>query len=61
MTTIAKYEDQYSASYGHIVKLLTYKNVTGGELRIIDKYEVTKYPNMPRKISNVDSINSTGI
>ena len=47
MTTIAKYEDQYSASYGHIVKLLTYDNLTAGELRTIDQYEVMKDPNIP--------------
>ena len=42
------------------VKLLTYKNLTDGELRIIDKYEVNKDPNMPRNISYVDLITTTG-
>ena len=54
VTTIAQYEDRYVASYGHIMNLLTYKNIAAGELYIIDQDEVTKYPNIPRKISEVD-------
>ena len=60
MATMAQYEEQYVASYGHILRFPTYNNLNTGELRIIDQYEVTKDPNIPRKISGVDLITATG-
>ena len=56
---MAQYEERYVALYGHIVKFLTYKNITDGDLSIIYQDEVMKYPNMPRKISDVDFITAT--
>ena len=57
---MAYYEERYVALYGNIVNLITYKNLTSGELRTIDQYDVKKDPNMPRKISYVDLITATG-
>ena len=57
---MAQFEVNCVALYGGIVKFLTYNNINSGELRIIDQYEVTKDTNMPRKISDVDLITTTG-
>ena len=60
MTTMEHYKECYVESYGHIVILRTYKNLTAGELRIIYQYEMTKDPNMPKNISDIYLINTTG-
>ena len=53
-TTISHYEERYVASYGKILKLLTYKTLTSGELRIINQDELTKHPEMTWNISDVN-------
>ena len=37
ITTMAYYEERYVALYCHIVKLLTYKNLTSDDISIIDQ------------------------
>ena len=43
------------------MNLITYNNLTAGEMSIIDQYDVTKDPNTPRNISDVDLITATWV
>ena len=60
VATMAQYKERYVSLYGHIVKFITYKNITDGDLSIIYQDEVMKDPNMPQKISDVYFITATG-
>ena len=60
VTTMEQYEESTVAFYGHIVMVITYNNITTGEIHIIGQYEVTKDTNMHQNISDVDLINATG-
>ena len=59
MTKAEQYKDHYFASYGTIVKFLTYKNLTAGNLSINYQDEVMKNPNMPKNISDVYLMSAT--
>jgi hypothetical protein len=60
LTKMAQYEELYTAAYGPIIKLLTYKKLTAQTISVIAAEQVTASPKPPRVDRPVDDLTPAG-